>query len=307
MHLVTMLRMCGAQSLNLPVPITNITVNGSMPPTAEGGLDSHTLLGPLMPQSGSNVFLGTTRLPAVAAIKDMAGPDVLALTPHVQGLPIPMQGSPNVFIGQGTASAGIGMMQQLGLGSFGPLSIGEFVSVAGQIIGQVANFTQIGGGAAVAQLSNLQGMPISPGTTVIGLASGYTFTFANYFDSRTYDNVPGGASYSSANSYADIATYSASSNVITNTIGTDYDYILSPNLSDGYVMDDGEIVISDYVDTTASYIVISDYDDLSPSLNLTAATIVTDIVANTEIDYIYTFTESGDLLMTDDGSLLALG
>ena len=185
MHLVSMLRMCGAPSVNLPIPITNIAVGAlGLPPMAEGGLDGHNLLGALMAQSGSNVFLGPMKLPAIAAIKDMAMPDVMGIIPHVQGLPIPVQGENTVRIGSGNAAAGLGMMQQLGLGNFASLNIGELVSVAGQVMGMVQNFTQLGGGAAIAQLSNLQGSPIGPGTTITGQTSGNSFTFSNYFDTR---------------------------------------------------------------------------------------------------------------------------
>ena len=184
-HLVSMLRMCGASTLPLPIPIPNISIGPQMlMPAVEGGLDSHSILGALIAQSGSNVFLGSMRLPAIAAIKDMASPDIIGLIPHVTGFPIPVQGENTVRIGSGNAAAGLGMMQQLGLGSFGALSIGELVSVAGTVMGMVQNFTQIGGGGAVAQLNNLQGSPISPGTTVTGQTSGYSFTFANYFDTR---------------------------------------------------------------------------------------------------------------------------
>jgi hypothetical protein len=232
MHLVSMLRMCGAPSVNLPVPITNIFVGSQqLPPMAEGGLDGHNLLGALIPLSGSNVFLGATKLPAIAAIKDMAAPDVMGIVPHVQGLPIPVQGENTVRIGSGNAAAGLGMMQQLGLGSFGPLSIGELVSVAGQVIGTVQNFTQIGGGGAVAQLNNLQGSPISPGTTVVGQTSGYSFTFSNYFDTR----------------------------VMTG----EYSYPAVGSISNAIVTDSGD------------YIVIQDYYDYSPTMNLTAAVITT--------------------------------
>lgn len=229
-HLVTMLRMCGAQSLPLPIPISNIFVGSQMlMPTVEGGLDSHTLLGALISQSGSNVFLGNMRLPAIAAIKDMASPDIIGLVSHVTGLPIPAQGEPTVRIGSGSAAAGLGMMQQLGLGSFGALSIGELVSVAGTVMGTVQNFTGIGGGGAVAQLSNLQGAPIGPGTTVVGQTSGYSFTFANYFDTRVMTGE---------------YTYPAIS-TITNALTTD----------------------------SGEYIVIQDYFDFSPTMNLTASVI----------------------------------
>ena len=227
-----MLRMCGAPSLNLPIPILNIFIGQQMlPPTAQNGIDAHNLLGALIAQSGSNVFLGSQLLPAIAAVKDMASPDILGLIPHVTGLPIPIQGENTVRIGSGSAAAGLGMMQQLGLGNFGALSIGELVSVAGTVMGTVQNFTQIGGGAAVAQLSNLQGSPISPGTTVTGQTSGRTFTFSNYFDTR----------------------------VMTG----DYAYPAIETVSNALVTDSGE------------YIVIQDYFDYSPTMNLTASVITT--------------------------------
>ena len=229
-HLVSMLRMCGAQTLPLPFPINNIFIGAQMlMPATQGGLDAHNILGALIAQSGSMVNLGPMQLPAIAAIKDMASPDILGLIPHVTGLPIPIQGENSVRIGSGSAAAGLGMMQQLGLGSFGALSIGELVSVAGTVMGTVQNFTGIGGGAAVAQLNNLQGTPISPGTTVVGQTSGYSFTFANYFDTR----------------------------VMTG----DYAYPAIETVSDALVQDDGQ------------YIVIQDYIDFYPTLNLTASVI----------------------------------
>ena len=198
---------------------------------AQGGLDAHNLLGALIAQSGSNVFLGSQLLPAIAAVKDMASPDILGLIPHVTGLPIPIQGENTVRIGSGNAAAGLGMMQQLGLGNFGALSIGELVSVAGTVMGTVQNFTQLGGGSAIAQLNNLQGTPISPGTTVTGQTSGYSFTFANYFDTR----------------------------VMTG----DYAYSAIESVSNALVTDSGE------------YIVIQDYIDFYPTMNLTAAVLTT--------------------------------
>jgi hypothetical protein len=222
--------MCGAQTLPLPFPINNIFIGAQMlMPATQGGLDAHNILGALIAQSGSMVNLGPMQLPAIAAIKDMASPDILGLIPHVTGLPIPIQGENSVRIGSGSAAAGLGMMQQLGLGSFGALSIGELVSVAGTVMGTVQNFTGIGGGAAVAQLNNLQGTPISPGTTVVGQTSGYSFTFANYFDTR----------------------------VMTG----DYAYPAIETVSDALVQDDGQ------------YIVIQDYIDFYPTLNLTASVI----------------------------------
>jgi hypothetical protein len=222
--------MCGAATLPLPIPINNIFIGAQMlMPAVQGSINTDNLLGALIAQSGSMVNMGPLQLPAIAAIKDMASGDIRGLIPHLTGLPIPAQGEPTVRIGSGSAAAGLGMMQQLGLGSFGALSIGELVSVAGTVMGMVQNFTQIGGGGAVAQLSNLQGNPIGPGTTVVGQTSGYSFTFANYFDTRV---MTGDITYPSIDT-------------ITNALTTD----------------------------SGEYIVIQDYFDFSPTMNLTASVI----------------------------------
>jgi len=229
-HLISMLRMCGAASLPLPIPIDTIFIGAQMlNPTAAGGLSTDNLLGALIAQSGSMVKLGPMQLPAIGAVVDMAAPDIRGLIPHVQGLPIPIQGENTVRIGQGNAAAGIGMMQQLGLGNFGALSIGELVSFGQQIIGTVMNFTQIGGGGAVAQLGNMQGAPISAGATVVGQTSGYSFTFANYFDTRVMTGD----------------VYYPSIDTVDNAL----------------VSDSGE------------YIVIDDYFNFYPTLNLTASVV----------------------------------
>jgi hypothetical protein len=222
--------MCGAQTLPLPFPINNIFIGSQMlMPATQGGINTDNLLGALIAQSGSMVNLGPMQLPAIAAIKDMASGDIRGLIPHITGLPIPAQGEPTVRIGSGSAAAGIGLMQQLGLGSFGALSIGELVSVAGTVIGTVQNFTQLGGGSAIAQLSGLQGAPLGPGSTVTGQTSGYSFTFANYLDTRVM--------------IGDIALPSIDT------------------VSNALVQDDGQ------------YIVIQDYIDFYPTMNLTASVI----------------------------------
>ena len=262
-HLVSMLRMCGAPSLPLPIPINTIFIGAQMlNPTGEGGLDGHNLLGALQALSGSNVFLGPMKLPAIAAIKDMALPDVMGLIPHVQGLPIPVQGENSVRIGSGSAAAGLGMMQQLGLGSFGALSIGELVSVAGTVIGTVQNFTQLGGGSAIAQLGNMQGSPISPGTTVTGQTSGYTFTFGNYFDTRV---MVGDVFYPSIDNVANSISIGSDSN---------FTFYLSEE-NDYYIMDDGSYVDESETTYDDGYLVIDDYITFYPTLNLSASVITT--------------------------------
>jgi hypothetical protein len=182
------LRMCGAQTLpGLAIP-SNVKINNVVPAVV-GDIDSHNMLGSLINVLQHRVMIGG--IPAIPSIISMAAPDILGLIPHVQGLPIPISGSQNVMIGQGNAMAAIGMMQRLGLGNFGALNVGELVSIGQQVMGQVMSFTQIGGGAAVAQIGSIpSGAPaLGPGATVTGQTSGYSFTFANYIDSRvtTYE------------------------------------------------------------------------------------------------------------------------
>ena len=182
-HLVLQLgmRLCGAMTVpGLGIP-SNVLING-MVPGLQGDRDTDNLLGPLMNILQHNVLIGG--IPAIAAIADMSGTDVRGIIPHIQGLPIPISGSKNVLIGQGSGMAGIGSMGRLLGGGFGGLQIGELVGIGQQIIGTVQNFTSLGGGSAVAQISGLQGSPLSPGSTVTGQTTGHTFTFSNIVDSR---------------------------------------------------------------------------------------------------------------------------
>lgn len=174
------LRLCGAVTQALLGAQTKVLINGQ-PPALEGDVDSDNMLGALQSILGSNVLIGG--IPAIAAIADMAQTDVRGIIPHVTGFPIPITGSPNVMIGQGSLGAGLGMM----LGAGGALQIGELVSIGTQIVGQVLRFVNIGGRGAVTTLSNLQGQPISPGQTLTGQTSGNSFTYSFYVDSRVYD------------------------------------------------------------------------------------------------------------------------
>lgn len=216
-HLDQMMRMCGAQTQVIGQQTFN--VNNKLAAVA-GDIDSHMMLGQLIPMSGGSFMINNK--PAIVAMKDMSAPDIMGMIPHMQGLPIPMQGSPNFFIGSGSgggggsAGVGMGMMSQMMGGGFGGLQIGELVSVGQQVMGMVQNFTQTGGGSGIAQLSNMQGNPITPGTTVTGQTSNNSFTFMNYFDSRvatgansypSIDTVKSGALSSPTGEYIVIDDY----------------------------------------------------------------------------------------------------
>jgi len=214
-HLVAQLglRMCGAMTVpGLGIP-TNVRIN-NMIPALEGDKDSHNLLGFLINVLQHNVMIGG--IPAIPAIISQAAPDVLGIIPHVQGFPIPITGSQNVRIGMGSMGAAMGIMQNLLGGGFGALQVGELVSVAGQVLGTVSSFTQIGGGGAVAQISDLSpGVSLSPGTPIFGQTSGHYLIPVIYIDSRS-------------NTYPALAD-------VTNAVVTDAgDYIVLQTYEDYY-------------------------------------------------------------------------
>ena len=214
-HLVAQfgLRMCGGITIPGLGLSTNVLIN-NLVPALEGDRDTHNNLGMLINVLSHNVMIGG--IPAIPAIISQAAPDILGIIPHVQGFPIPMNGSPNVMIGQGSMGAGLGIMGQLFGGGFGALSVGELVSVAGQVMGMVSSFTQIGGGGAVAQINNLTpGVSVSPGQVLVGQTSGHTFTTVLYVDSRQ-------------NAYPSLAS-------VTNAVVTDTgDYITLQTYNDYY-------------------------------------------------------------------------
>ena len=114
------LRMCGAETIPGLSIASNVMINNAFP-AVQGDKDTHSLLGFLINQLSHNVLIGG--IPAIAAIADMSGTDVRGIIPHIQGLPIPISGSKNVLIGQGSGMAGIGSMGRLLGGGFGGLQI----------------------------------------------------------------------------------------------------------------------------------------------------------------------------------------
>jgi hypothetical protein len=298
-YLATYYRLCQAVGLPGGAVSSNIYMN-NLTPAVVGDTDSHNNLGALINVLPHNVNIGPGLISAIPSIISMASPDVMGLVPHPQGLPIPMQGSPNVFIGQGTGAAGIGMMQMLGPGMFGGLQMGELVAMGSQIIGLVQNFTFVGGGTGVAQLSNLQpGAPIlASGTQITGLSSGYTFTFGAVVDSRTTDNVLGAASFDNytANSFPDVTYFGTQNDILLESSDDFGDLIFDDTMIDAYLMDDGSLISTDIVDTTASVIAISDYFTMYPTYNLTASTISVNYFSYSDV-----IVDLGDILVCDDG------
>lgn len=176
MHLIGMLRMCGASSIPTGLN-TNVLVNGILAAVV-GDRDNHNNLGPILKMLDTRVMINN--IPAVPAIASGALPDIIGITPHLQGFPIPIQGSQNVKIGQGSMAGALGFF-----GLSGNLQVGELVSFGQQIIGQVMAASSIGGVAGVAQIGNLSpGAYVSPGQTLVGQTSGHTFTPIAAVDTR---------------------------------------------------------------------------------------------------------------------------
>ena len=80
-HLIGMLRMCGASTIPLGLN-TNVLVNNILA-SVVGDIDSHDGLGPILQMLNTNVLIGG--IPAVPAIASGAMPDIMGIIPHVQG------------------------------------------------------------------------------------------------------------------------------------------------------------------------------------------------------------------------------
>lgn len=280
--------MCGASCLPIP-PTPTVLINNIMPAVL-GSLDNHDSLGPII--SGiSNIRVGQSLLAAAPTIMSMAAPDALGAIIHPNSLPIPIQGSQNVFLGLlgangigdlstltgdlsnlsglsglsniASLGAGLGMMQPImdafgGVLGFQGLNIGEMVGIGSQIVGQVAGFSQVGGGGAMAQIANLTGPSMNPGTTVVGQTSGVSFTFNNFFDSRKALEKAI-AELQTNNPTIDISTQAAQMVPVPVTNPDPSVY----SVSNALVTDEGE------------YIVLDSYFDLSPTINLTSVVVTT--------------------------------
>jgi len=219
-HLVGMLRMCGALTVPGLSVGKNVMIN-NMLPALEGDRDSHTNLGMLINVLLHNVMIGG--IPAIPSIISQAAPDVIGITPHVKGFPIPITGSPNVMIGMGSMGAVLGIMNKL-TGGLGSLQVGELVSIGGQVLGTVSSFTAIGGSGAVAQISGLTpGLNANPGQQIVGQTSG------NYLTTVLYVS---GTPYESANSITNAIVTDSGDRIVVQTY---LDYYPAMNLTSAMV------------------------------------------------------------------------
>lgn len=173
-HRVGDQRACGAVTIDTGLN-TKVMVEG-IPAAVAGMLNNHSNLGALISASPGKVLV--QGIPLIVAMMDQSAPDRIGLIQHTTNFPTPMTGSQKVKAYEGSFGGGLGNIMQ----GFGGLMNGEFVSLAGQIIGQVKNFTNVGGNSGLAILQNLQGAGQTnlSGRTITGQTSGNKFTFAVY-------------------------------------------------------------------------------------------------------------------------------
>ena len=167
-------RFCGADTIAL----LQQTVFSNMKKVAVvNDIDTHLNLGQLVSTSPGTVFIENKKM--IVAMMDQSMPDMIGMLQHITNFPTPATGSPNVFAygGSGTMAGGLGSM----LG--GGLLNGEMLSMGGNMIGQVQNFTNLGSLQGLAVISGLNGGMLgsipSVGSTIMGMTSGNSFTFSS--------------------------------------------------------------------------------------------------------------------------------
>lgn len=64
------------------------------------------------------------------------------------------------------------------------LTIGEYVTVNGNRVGQIQNFVEFGAGNALALISALRGRTLVSGDVLLGESSGRVFTLSDFYDNR---------------------------------------------------------------------------------------------------------------------------
>lgn len=135
--------------------------------------------GALISLSPGTIKIGPAMIPMISSIMDQSAPDVIGLITHVTGLPTPGTGSPNVNMYTGNFAGGLGMF-----GLSGVPAIGELMSFAGNIVGQVYRTANQGSNSGMLAMNNTTAnTQPTTGSTVTGVTTGRTFTFSSYYTS----------------------------------------------------------------------------------------------------------------------------
>lgn len=179
-HRVGDKRACGAVTVGTGLN-TKVMIQNQLA-AVQGDVNTHNMLGQLVSvasgMAGKQIMV--QGIPMIVAMVDQAAPDVMGTIPHVQNFPTPMTGSDKVqaYGMLGGFGGGLGSILQ----GFGNLNVGELVSVAGQIVGQIHNFTNVGGNNGLLILKNIQGAGLGSlsGQVLTGQTSNNKFVMSNY-------------------------------------------------------------------------------------------------------------------------------
>ena len=143
----------------------------------EGDRNTHNNLGALISASPGNVFIEGKKL--IVAMMDQSAPDQIGAVTHVTNFPTPQKGSTNTFAYGGSGSFAGGLGTIVG----GNLLNGEMVSMLGNVIGQVQNFTNLGSGSGLAIIKGLNNGQLNSipgvGSVITGMTSGNSFNFSS--------------------------------------------------------------------------------------------------------------------------------
>ena len=148
----------------------------------EGDIDTHNALGQLIQQYGDgSIFINGKKM--IVAQGDKAAPDVVGMLIHPFCPTDPAQGASTISAYGGKAGGGLGNL----LG--GNLNIGEMVSMNGQAMGMIKNFTNNGNGTGSIALQNMGSSTPSAGQTLVGQETGNSITLTSFTRSDDYDTA----------------------------------------------------------------------------------------------------------------------
>lgn len=177
-HRVGDQRACGATTVGMGLN-DNVFINGQLAAVAGDQVSDHIFTpnpGALISSSPGTVLV--KGVPLIVTLMDTSSPDAPnPLLQHVTGLPTPATGSPNVNVYGGSFGGGLG-----NFGLSGLPNLGELLSFGGNIVGKVYRKVDQGGNSGLLVMNETTGnTQPTTGDTVIGVDSGKTFTFTNYF------------------------------------------------------------------------------------------------------------------------------
>ena len=179
-HRVGDQRACGATTVGMGLN-TNVFINNMLAAVVGDQVSDHIFtLNPGALISASPGTILVNGIPLIVSLMDNASGDAPnPMLQHVTSLPTPATGSPNVNAYSGSFGGGLGSFGLSGLPN-----VGELLSFAGNIVGQVYRTANQGGNSGLLVMNNTTShTQPTTGSTVTGATTGRTFTFSSYYTS----------------------------------------------------------------------------------------------------------------------------